>query len=110
MPRQAGTDSPSLARWWRALCSGEIVSQDSLTQMTPKQDDYGLGIFSFPNVSAYALGHPGVEVGYVSWSACLPEDGTVIVVLANGEVNDLFGMARPLIVAAESHATEATTP
>jgi CubicO group peptidase (beta-lactamase class C family) len=95
------SDSPSLARWWRALCSGEIVSQDSLTQMTPKQDDYGLGIFSFPNVSAYALGHPGVEVGYVSWSACLPEDGTVIVVLANGEVDDLFGLARPLIVAGE---------
>jgi D-alanyl-D-alanine carboxypeptidase len=95
------SDSPSLAHWWRALCSGEIVSQDSLSQMTPKQDDYGLGISRFPG-RAYALGHPGVEVGYISWSACLPEDGMVIVVLANGEVNDLFGLSRPLIVAAES--------
>lgn len=103
------SDSPSLARWWRALCSGEVVSQNSLTEMTPKQE-YGLGIFSFPSVSALALGHPGVEVGYISWSACLPEEGAVIVVLVNGEVNDLFGLARPLVAAAASNATDVTTP
>ena len=27
------SDAPSLARWWRAFCAGEIVSQDSLTEM-----------------------------------------------------------------------------
>lgn len=104
------SDSPSLARWWRALCSGEIVSQDSLTQMTPKQDDYGLGIFPFPNVGASALGHPGNEEGYDSWSACLPEHGAVIVALANGDVDDLFGFPRPLVAVAASKATDDTTP
>jgi D-alanyl-D-alanine carboxypeptidase len=104
------SDSPSLAHWWRAMCSGEIVSQDSLTEMTPTRDDYGLGIYRFPGDGALALGHPGVEVGYRSWSACLPADGTVIVVLANGEVPDLFGLGRPLIAAAESLATDETMP
>ena len=96
------SDSPSLARWWRALCAGEIVSQDSLTQMTPREDDYGLGLLEFPNVDAYAVGHAGWDVGYVSWAGCLPEHGTVIVVLSNGEVDDIRGMARPLVAAASS--------
>jgi D-alanyl-D-alanine carboxypeptidase len=94
------SDSPSLANWWRALCSGEIVSQDSLTEMTPKQDEYGLGLFPFPDVGASALGHPGVDEGYLSWSACLPDEGAVIVVLVNGDANELFGLARPLVAAA----------
>ena len=96
------SDSPSLARWWRALCAGEIVSQDSLTEMTPREDGYGLGLLEFPNVDAYAVGHAGWDVGYVSWAGCLPEHGTVIVVLSNGEVDDIRGMARPLVAAASS--------
>jgi len=98
------SDSPSLARWWRALCAGEIVSQDSLAQMTPRQDGYGLGLLEFPNVDAYAVGHAGWDVGYVSWAGCLPGDGTVIVVLSNGEVDDIRGMARPLVNAAISRS------
>ena len=38
------SDSVSLARWWRAFCAGEIVSQASLTEMMPTNDWYGLGI------------------------------------------------------------------
>jgi hypothetical protein len=34
-------DAPSLARWWRALCAGEIVSQASLTEMSTFHDGYG---------------------------------------------------------------------
>jgi len=102
------SDSPSLAHWWRALCSGEIVTQESLTQMTPEHDEYGFGVIRFP-VSSPALGHPGVEVGYISWSACLPEDGTVIVVLTNGDVNDLFRLGEPLMAAA-ADSTEDATP
>jgi hypothetical protein len=37
------SDAPSLARWWRALCAGEIVSQASLTEMSTFHDGYGLG-------------------------------------------------------------------
>lgn len=78
--------------------------------MIPQQDDYGLGLFSFPNVGTLALGHPGVEVGYTSWSACLPEDGTVIVVLANSGADPLFELARPLVAALESEAGTGATP
>ena len=94
------SDSPSLARWWRALCAGEIVSRDSLTQMTTWQDDYGLGLFNVADPYARAVGHAGWDVGYVSWAGCLPEDGMVIVVLSNGEVDNIGGMARPLFNAA----------
>ena len=48
------SDSISLARWWRAFCAGEIVSQASLTEMSTFYDnveselpvDYGLGLFN----------------------------------------------------------------
>jgi D-alanyl-D-alanine carboxypeptidase len=38
------SDSSSLARWWSRRCSGEIVSEASLTEMTTFQDWYGLGL------------------------------------------------------------------
>jgi D-alanyl-D-alanine carboxypeptidase len=39
------SDAPSLARWWRAFCAGEIVSQASLTEMTIMHEGYGLGLY-----------------------------------------------------------------
>ena len=94
------SDSPSLARWWRAFCSGEIVSQASLAEMTTLQDGYGLGLYS---PYAGAVGHTGEDVGYVAWAGCLPEDGSVIIVLANHAVDDISGMAGPLVEAARSN-------
>lgn len=93
------SDSPSLARWWQALCAGEIVSQESLNQMTTWKDDYGLGLFDVAEPYADSVGHVGWDVGYASWAGCLPEDGTVVVVLANRVVDDLGGMAHPLLMA-----------
>ena len=43
------SDSISLARWWRAFCAGEVVSQASLTEMSTfvgGPDGYGLGLFN----------------------------------------------------------------
>lgn len=40
------SDSVSLARWWRAFCAGEIVSQASLTEMSTFHDGYGLGLMT----------------------------------------------------------------
>ena len=94
------TDAPSLARWWRAFCAGEIVSQESLNEMAIDDDGYGLGLYT---VSPYptAVGHAGGALGYTAWAGCLPDDGTVIVVLHNREVDDMGGMAGPLVSAAE---------
>jgi CubicO group peptidase (beta-lactamase class C family) len=96
------SDSISLARWWRAFCAGEIVSETSLTEMTTYVDGpsgYGLGLFNIADPYAVAVGHLGSNFGYVSWAACVPETGSVIVVLSNQAFDDIGGMARPLVEA-----------
>src|SRR5918994_6233399 len=80
------SDAPSLARWWRAFCAGEIVSQDSLTEMATfdDPDGYGLGLFSVADpYYLHAVGHTGSHIGYKSWAGCLPDAGSVVVVLTN---------------------------
>jgi D-alanyl-D-alanine carboxypeptidase len=101
------SDSLSLARWWRAFCSGEIVSQASLTEMSslqpaPYLESYGLGLYNPAHGYAAGFGHTGLFPGYMSWAACLPEDGAVIVALTNHYVDDgqlayIHGLARPLV-------------
>ena len=93
------TDAPSFARWWRAFCAGEIVSQASLTEMATVDDGYGLGLYTvYPYPTA--VGHAGGSGPYTAWAGCLPDHGTVIVVLHNREVDDMGGMAGPLVIAA----------
>jgi D-alanyl-D-alanine carboxypeptidase len=106
------SDAPSLARWWRALCAGKIVSQASLTEMSTFEqadpDGYGLGMYNPAQGYGPAFGHTGQLPGYMSWAACLPEDEAVIVVLTNHEVDDghhyafSHGLARPLVDALRS--------
>lgn len=94
------SDSISLARWWRAFCAGEIVSEGSLTEMSTLVDgptDYGLGLFNPADSYGVAVGHAGQNFGYVSWAGCLPEDGAVVVLLSNREFENVIGMARPLV-------------
>jgi D-alanyl-D-alanine carboxypeptidase len=97
-----GSDSPSLARWWRAFCAGELVSQASLTEMWPFVDGpsgYGLGLYNPADSYAVAVGHTGQNFGYVSWAGCLLDEGAVVVVLSDVEFDDIGGMARPLVEA-----------
>ncbi len=106
------SDSLSLARWWRAFCGGEIVSQASLTGMSTFEPaaipgGYGLGLYDPASGYGPAFGHTGQLPGYMSWAACLPEDEAVIVVLTNHEVDDghlafSHGLARPLVDALRS--------
>lgn len=98
------SDSASLGRWWRALCAGEVVSQASLTAMATLQgaDRYGLGMFDVAEGYARSVGHAGWSPDYVSWAGCMPDDGSVVVVLANSQVDDIGGMARPLVEAARA--------
>lgn len=96
------SDSPSLARWWRAFCSGEIVSQTSVNEMTTFHDGYGLGLYDVAAPYSRAVGHTGEDVGFVAWAGCLPEYGSVLVVLSNRVVEDIGAMARPLVNAARS--------
>ena len=99
------SDSPSLARWWRAFCAGEIVSQASLTEMSEMarfHDEYGLGLYDVAGYFGEAVGHTGEHIGYVAWAGCLPENGSVVVVLNNRVVEDIGDMAEPLVSAVGS--------
>jgi D-alanyl-D-alanine carboxypeptidase len=106
------SDSPSLARWWRALCAGEIISQASLTEMSmfkPAEyiGGYGLGMYNPAVGYGPAFGHTGELPGYFSWAACLPDDEAVIVVLTNHHPDDgqfaySHVLARPLVNALHS--------
>ena len=80
------SDSISLARWWRAFCAGEIVSEASLTEMsTFYDDDDRLRARSVQSRDGYAqgVGHMGPNFGYNSWAGCLTDDDLIVVVLTN---------------------------
>jgi D-alanyl-D-alanine carboxypeptidase len=88
------SDSSSLARWFRALCAGQVVSPASVDDMTDlgKRPEYGLGIFDrrfeYGQASG-ALGHTGyVREGYRTVALCFQDPAMVVVVLANGDEHD----------------------
>jgi len=98
------SDSISLARWWRAFCAGDIVSQASLTEMSTFLDGgpsggYGLGLYNPADPYAMAVGHTGGNFGYVAWAGCLPDEGAVVVVLSNHVFENIGSMALPLVEA-----------
>ena len=100
------SDSISLARWWRAFCAGEIVSEASLTEMSTFYDgeiDYGLGLFNpAQRASVKAVGHLGANFGYKSSAGCLTEDHVIFAVLTNQDL-DSFDLATQLVRAAISN-------
>jgi hypothetical protein len=106
---QFATDSLSLARWWRALCSGEIVSRKSLTAMTTFVDGYGLGLTDITAPYATSVGHAGSDFGFIAWAGCLPDSGSVVVTLSNTGTEDIE-LPKPLVLAVESGAGTGTTP
>lgn len=99
------SDSISLARWWRAFCAGDIVSEASLTEMATFYEgdvDYGLGLFNpAERASVKAVGHLGANFGYKSSAGCLTEDRVIFAVLTNQDL-DSFALATPLLMAALS--------
>jgi D-alanyl-D-alanine carboxypeptidase len=95
------SDSPSLARWWRAFCAGEVVSRESLTEMATFIDGgYGLGLVDPSQLSyPHGVGHLGANFGYVSSSWCFPEKPAVVVVLTN-RATATADLATPVVMAA----------
>ena len=61
------------------------------------RDGYGLGLYE-PDPPG-TVGHGGEHVGYTSLAGCLPNDGIVLVVVANGNAVDLSAVAGPLVEA-----------
>jgi hypothetical protein len=67
--------------------------------MATFDDGYGLGLYS---PWGGVVGHAGSSSPYSAWAGCLPDHGTVVVVLYNREVDDMGGMAGPLVEAVQS--------
>jgi D-alanyl-D-alanine carboxypeptidase len=102
------SDAVTLARWFRGLCAGQIVSAASLDEMTDfeKRPEYGLGIwdrrYQYGNASG-ALGHTGlVREGYRTAAMCFQNAPMVAVVLANAEEHDVETTAGNLWQAASN--------
>jgi D-alanyl-D-alanine carboxypeptidase len=100
------SDSLSLARWWRGLCAGQVVSAASLDEMTHfgKRPEYGLGIIDRRGEygrDSGALGHTGALFGFTTVALCFPTQGIVVVVLANAE-HDVDTLAGRLVQAAST--------
>ena len=102
------SDSPSLARWFRALCAGQVVSPASLDEMTDLEErpEYGLGIWDRRyeyGPQSGALGHTGlVREGYRTAAFCFQDPGLVVVVLANSDEHDVETTAGNLVDAAST--------
>jgi D-alanyl-D-alanine carboxypeptidase len=102
------SDSLSLARWFRALCAGQVVSPASLDEMTDfeKRPEYGLGIWDRRSEYGWdsgALGHTGLHrEGYRTAALCFQNPGIVVVVLANVEEHDVDTTAGKLVQAAST--------
>jgi CubicO group peptidase (beta-lactamase class C family) len=99
-----------LARWDRALASGEILSRSAREAMfmvhAPVEDDdglvrtegYGYGWFIGSVSGGHRLFyHPGDNPGYRSFNAWLPDDDARLAVLSNEEAADLDPIVRDLI-------------
>ena len=85
------------------------ADRDGGTRSRPDSNGtYGLGLFDTTGgYSPGAVGHQGEGLGYMSWAACLPEEGAVVVVLTNRPVRaitvELFdGALRPFVDALRS--------
>jgi D-alanyl-D-alanine carboxypeptidase len=102
------SDALSLARWFRALCAGQVVSPSSLDEMTDfeKRPEYGLGIIDRRGEYGWdsgAVGHTGLaREGYRTVALCFQNPGIVVVVLANAEEHDVDTTAGDLWRAAST--------
>ena len=95
------SDSASVARWFRALCAGQVVSPASVATMTDfsARPGYGLGVIDRSGEywpGSGAVGHKG---GNHTIALCFQDPASVIVVLANRE-HDVDTLAGQLVRAA----------
>lgn len=97
------SDSMSVARWFRGLCAGQVISPGSVDEMTDfaERPGYGVGIIDrsgeyWPDSGA--LGHQG---GNITVALCFRDPVSVVAVLANNE-HDVDTVAGLLVQAAST--------
>lgn len=82
-----------LATFIRALFNGQLVSRQSLAQMTTISATFGAGLFRTPFYQKEGFGHTGLIDGYQSSLSYFPGDSVAVAVVSNGveyPVNDIL--------------------
>lgn len=107
------SDATSMAYWVSLLGDGHVVDAASWDLMTDTADDgYGLGLADLTDragLGTTALGHGSTLDGYSAYLLTVPDEGVVVVALANTEAqgNPALG---PLASALAGIALEAGPP
>ena len=82
-----------VAKFYRALFSGDILSEGSLENMTRFEGQFGLGTIRFSFYDKAMIGHHGRIDGFQSHSAHIVEDDVTFAILANSlnhQFNDIL--------------------
>lgn len=82
---------------------GSCASQTRTDRLGPSGRPRAVGAFALVPDPPGTVGHGGEHEGYVSLTGCLPEDGSVVVVLSN-DVVDLSAVAQRLLDTVRSTA------
>lgn len=82
------SNAADLARWMRALHTGEALPSEAYQAMTvlvdrPDGRRYGLGVLQDERLGFVRLGHEGNSAGYSAAAWHLPSEGFTVVVLTN---------------------------
>jgi D-alanyl-D-alanine carboxypeptidase len=72
------------------LFNGDIISEQSLEQMTSFDDNYGLGIFEISLTNVDVFGHEGEITGFESITAIHPESKIVVSISSNTTPFDIY--------------------
>ena len=86
IPHGAGalvSTSEEVARFYRHLFEGDLLSDESLGKMTDLTENFGLGIFQVPFHDKTALGHNGGIDGFQSSAAYFSDDEISFALLGN---------------------------
>ncbi|MBN2613126.1 MAG: beta-lactamase family protein [Bacteroidales bacterium] len=73
-----------LTRFIEKLFGGEIISAESLKEMTTIKDNAGMGIFPTPFYEKKGFGHGGGIDGFRSMLGYFPDDSLAIAITSNG--------------------------
>ncbi len=89
-----------LVRWGAALYGGQVISEQSLEQMTTQLVlpdgtvvEYGMGAFVETDGTVSLYGHTGGYEGYQTYLYHWPTDGLTLVAMANQLESDLRSLA-----------------
>lgn len=87
IPHGAGSivsTAEEVARFYYALFSGKLLSDESLKQMRTFEGPFGLGLIRFPFNEKTLIGHNGGIDGYQSNAAHYPDGNLTFSVMGNG--------------------------